>query len=157
MFDSLVWGELKRLDPAQPVFVEAESKKIGQLQVPARLLERMREGECLRLEVPLPERVRFLIGEYRHFLEEPAALEEKLRCLTSRYGRAVIARWIAQTDSGAWSELVADLLATHYDPSYLRAATQNYLHYDEAGRLTLERLDETGMARAAAELLKSAA
>lgn len=155
MFDSLVWSALKRFDPARPVFVEAESKKIGQLQVPARLLERMREGECVRLEVPAMERVRFLIEEYRHFLEEPAALKEKLQCLTSRYGHAVIDRWIAQTDSRAWGELVADLLVTHYDPSYLRATTQNYLHYDGARRLTLERLEETGMARAAAELLKA--
>src|SRR5712664_3212236 len=155
MFDSLVWSALKRLDSARPVFVEAESKKIGQLQVPAQLLERMREGECLRLEVPLPERVRFLIGEYRHFMEEPAALKEKLQCLTSRYGHAVIDHWIAQTDSGAWGELVADLLVTHYDPSYRRAATQSYWHYDGAQALTLERLDETGMAQAARELLKA--
>ena len=155
MFDSLVWSALKGFETARPVFVEAESKKIGQLQVPARLLERMREGECLRLEVPLPERVRFLVGEYRHFLELPAALKEKLQCLTSRYGHAVIDRWIAQTESGAWGELVADLLVTHYDPSYLRATTQNYLHYDEAPHLSLERLDETGMAHAAAELLKA--
>jgi len=146
MFDSLVWSALKHLDPARPVFVEAESKKIGQLQVPARLLARMREGECLRLEVPQGERVRFLIEEYRHFLEEPAA---------SRYGRAVIGRWLAQTDSGAWSELVADLLVTHYDPSYLRAAAQNYMHYDEARRISLERLDQTGMAHAATELLRA--
>jgi tRNA 2-selenouridine synthase len=117
----------------------------------------MREGECLRLEVPTTERVRFLIEEYRHFLEEPAALKEKLQCLTSRHGHAVIDRWLAQTDSRAWGELVADLLVTHYDPSYLRAATQNYLHYDEAQALSLERLDEAGMAHAAAELLKTAA
>src|SRR6266581_4021436 len=155
MLDSLVWGALKRLDPARPVFVEAESKKIGQLQVPSALLERMREGECLRLEVPLPERVRFLIEEYRHFLEEPVALKEKLKCLTTRYGRAVIGRWLAQTDSGAWGELVADLLVTHYDPSYLRAATHNYLHYDEARRLSLERLDQIEVAHAATQLLKA--
>src|SRR6266446_1156030 len=152
MFDSLVWSALKRLDPARPVFVDAESKKIGQLQVPAQLLDRMREGECLRLEVPLPERVCFLIEEYRHFLEEPAALKEKLQCLTSRYGRAVIGRWLAQTDSGAWDELVADLLAAHYDPSYLRATTQNYLHYDEGRRLPLDRIDEAGIGQVAKSL-----
>ncbi len=154
MFDSLVWSALKRLDPARPVFVEAESKKIGQLQVPAKLLERMREGECLRLEVPAPERVRFLTGEYRHFLEMPAALKERLQCLTSRYGHAVIGRWLARTDAGAWEELVADLLVTHYDPSYLRATAQNYLHYDTARPLRLERLDAAGFERAAAEVLK---
>src|SRR5712692_7457508 len=157
MFDSLVWGELKRLDPARSVFVEAESKKIGQLQVPSALLERMRESECLRLEVPLPERVRFLIEEYRHFLEEPAALKERLQCLTIRYGHAVIGRWLAQTDALAWDALVADLLATHYDPSYLRATTQNYSHYDEGRRLSLDRIDAAGIGRAAADLLRTAA
>jgi len=121
LFDSLVWNALKGFDPANPVHVEAESKKIGQLQVPAALLERMRAGACLRLEVPEPERVRFLIVEYKHFLIEPAALKEKLACLTPHYGRAVIDRWLAQADSGAWPELVTDLLHTHYDPSYLRA------------------------------------
>jgi len=153
MFDGLVWSALKRLDPARPVFVEAESKKIGQLQVPATLLERMREGVCLRLEAPLPERVRFLIGEYRHFLEKPAALKERLQCLTSRYGRAVVGRWLAQTDSGAWDELVADLLVTHYDPSYLRATTQNYFHHDEGRRLSLDRIDEAGIGQVAKSLL----
>jgi tRNA 2-selenouridine synthase len=117
----------------------------------------MREGQCLRLEVPLPERVRFLIAEYRHFLGEPRALEEKLRGLTSRYGHAVIERWLAQVRAGAWEELVADLLATHYDPAYLRATSQNYLHYDDGIRLSIERLDEPGLRSAAAELARSGA
>jgi tRNA 2-selenouridine synthase len=155
MFDSLVWDTLRRLDPARPVFVEAESKKIGQVQVPAKLLERMREGECLRLDVPVPERVRFLMAEYRHFLREPRALEEKLRALTSRYGRAVIERWLAQVRAGAWEELVADLLATHYDPAYLRATARNYSHYDSARPVPIERLDAAAVERSAADLLRT--
>jgi tRNA 2-selenouridine synthase len=155
MFDSLVWSALGGFDPARPVHVEAESKKIGQLQLPAKLLERMREGECLRLEVPAPERVRFLTEEYRHFLAEPAGLKEKLRCLTPHYGHAVVERWLGQADSGAWPGLVADLLHTHYDPSYLRATTRNYLLYDSGRRLSLERLDEAGIESAAAEVSPS--
>jgi tRNA 2-selenouridine synthase len=154
-FDSLVWAALKSFDPGVPVYVEAESKKIGQLQVPAGLLERMREGECVRLEVAAAERVRFLIEEYRHFLADPAALKDKLKRLTALYGHAVIERWLAQADSGAWQTLVADLLVTHYDPSYLRATTRNYLHYDSGRRLSLERLDEAGIESAAAELSRS--
>jgi len=156
-FDGLVWDALKRLDPSRPVLAEAESKKIGQLQVPAKLLERMREGECLRLEVPAPERVRFLIEEYRHFRQDPAALKDRLKCLTARYGHAVVGRWLAQTDSGDWRELVADLLVTHYDPSYSRATRQNYLHYDGATAVLLERLDGEAIARAASELSKTSA
>jgi tRNA 2-selenouridine synthase len=152
MFDSLLWSALKGLDPARPVHVEAESKKIGQLQLPAKLLERMREGECVHMEVPAAERVRFLIEEYRHFLADPAGLKEKLGCLTAHYGHAAVGRWLGQADSGAWPELVADLLHTHYDPSYLRATTRNYLLYDSGRRLSLERLDEAGIESAAAEI-----
>src|SRR5262249_26159773 len=31
MFESLLWNELRQFDPMQPVFVEAESKRIGNL------------------------------------------------------------------------------------------------------------------------------
>jgi len=157
LFDSRVWSALRRFDPERPVFVEAESKKIGQLQAPAKLLECMREGECLRLEVPLAERVRFLIGEYGHFLAEPGPLEEKLRCLTPRHGRAIVERWIAQIGAQAWTGLVGDLLVTHYDPSYLRASTRNYPHYDGAPPLRIERLDDAGLRHAAADLVGGAA
>ncbi len=155
MFDSLVWNALNGFEADRPVHVEAESKKIGQLQVPTRLLERMREGECLRLEVPAAERVRFLIGEYKHFLAEPARLKEKLKCLTAHYGHAVVGRWLGLADSGSWPDLVADLLHTHYDPSYLRATSRNYLLYDSGRQLSLERLDETGIESAAAEFSRS--
>ena len=154
MFDSLVWDALRRFDPARSVFVEAESRKIGQIQAPEKLLERMREGECVRLEVPVPERVRFLIAEYRHFLEDPAALKEKLRCLKDLHGAAVIDRWLASVDARAWEELVADLLVAHYDPAYRRATARNYPRYSDARVLALERLDDAAFERAAAELAR---
>src|SRR5215831_3512797 len=148
MFDSLVWTALKGFDPERPVWVEAESKKIGQLQVPAGLLERMREGECVRLEVPAAERQRFLIGEYAHFLDEPALLQKKLKGLTAHYGHTVVGRWLSLADESAWEALVGDLLHTHYDPSYQRATTRNYLHYHSGRQLSIERLDEAGIERA---------
>jgi len=155
MFDGLVWQALKRFDAARPVHVEAESKKIGQLQVHGGLLERMRAGECVHLQVAAPERVRFLVAEYQHFLIEPGALKAKLECLTPHYGRGVVGRWLEQVDSGTWPLLVADLLHTHYDPSYLRATTKNYLLYDSGRQLSIERLDEAGIQGAAAELSRS--
>jgi tRNA 2-selenouridine synthase len=155
MFDSLLWKALKGFDAARPVYAEAESRKIGQLQVPASLLERMRKGECVRLEVPAEERRRFLIGEYGHFLADSALLQKKLKGLTAHYGHAVVDRWLSQAESREWQALVGDLLHTHYDPSYLRATTRNYLHYDSGRQLSIERLDEAGIERAAAELSRS--
>ena len=50
-FDTLLWDALRRLDPARPVFVESESKKIGDLRVPEALIQRMRASPCLWLEL----------------------------------------------------------------------------------------------------------
>ncbi|MCC7184180.1 MAG: tRNA 2-selenouridine(34) synthase MnmH [Rhodocyclaceae bacterium] len=153
MFDSLVWQTLKGFVPARPVFVEAESRKIGRLQVGDALLEKMRDGACLRIEAPEAERVRFLIEEYRHFLEHPDALKQKLSCLTGLYGKEVIGRWIAQADAGRWEEMVADLLVNHYDPAYRRSTLSNYRRFEQARVLRLESLAPEAIGVAAADLL----
>jgi len=156
MFDSLLWDALRKFDAARPVYVEAESRKIGQLQAPAALLEHMREGRCIRIEASLSERVRFLIDEYRHFLEDPATLKEKLACLASLYGREVIHRWLAQVDARAWEELVADLLVNHYDPAYRRSTLRNYPDLDGARILKLDRLSPEAIDAAVSNLLRKA-
>ena len=152
LFDSTLWNTLRRFDASQPVFVEAESRKIGQLQVPAALLERMRDGRCIVVQAPVPERVRFLIAEYGHFLEDPQALKARLECLTSLYGREVIKRWVELVDERAWDGLVADLLVNHYDPAYRRSTLRNYPDLADAWVLTLERLAPEAIDAAAADL-----
>ena len=153
MLDSLVWNALRRFDRSRPVIVEAESRKIGRLQITDALLESMREGRCVRIEAPAAERVRFLIEEYRHFLEDPEVLKQKLSCLAGLYGNEVIGRWIAQTDAGAWDELVADLLVNHYDPAYRRSTLRNYRGFGGAMELRLESLAPESIRSAAAALL----
>jgi tRNA 2-selenouridine synthase len=126
LFETRLWDGLRKLDPGAPVFVEAESKKIGQLQVPDALLETMRAGECVRVEAPLAARVQFLIGEYRHFLADPAQLKAQLDCLVGLHGRETIGAWRTLADRGKWEELVEALLVAHYDPAYRRSTQKNY-------------------------------
>ena len=154
LFDSMLWNALRRFDPAAPVFVEAESRKIGQLQVPGALLERMREGRCIRVEASVAERVRFLIAEYGHFLDDPETLKSRLACLTGLYGRAVIDRWLALVEARAWEELVGDLLVNHYDPAYRRSTLRNYPDLGAAPALRLERLSPDAIDAAVAGLLE---
>jgi tRNA 2-selenouridine synthase len=125
-FETCVWDALRRLDPGAPVFVEAESKKIGQLQVPDALLETMRAGECIRVAAPIAARVHFLITEYGHFLADPGQLKAQLDCLVALHGREAIAAWQALADRGEWERLVEDLLVSHYDPAYRRSMAKNY-------------------------------
>jgi tRNA 2-selenouridine synthase len=154
MFDSVIWDRLRALDAQREVFVEAESKKIGQLQVPTVLLERMRAGRCVRLEVPVAERVRFLIEEYGHFLRDPATLKEKLTGLRSLYGGETIDRWSALADAKAWSELVSELLVYHYDPAYRRSTARNFTGSESARVVELQALSPAALAHTAAELAR---
>jgi len=153
MFDSLVWDALRKFDPAKCVYVEAESKKIGQLQVPDALLARMRASPCVLIEAPLAERVAFLVREYGHFLGDPQNLKAKLDCLAGLHSKETLARWMSQVEHGEWDELVADLLANHYDPAYRRATLRNFEQLAHAEMLRPAQLDATSLARLAAQLI----
>ena len=82
-FDTLVWDQLRRFDPARPVFVESESRKVGNLAVPDALIERMRASPCLRLELPDDERVALLLEDYDFFVKDQALFCERLDALTA--------------------------------------------------------------------------
>ena len=125
------------------------------MRVPDMLLERMRESGCVRIEAPLAERVRFLIAEYRHFLAQPAWLKTLLSRLAALHSKATVVRWIAQIDAGEWEALVGDLLATHYDPAYLRSMRSNYPGLAEAALLNIKCLDDAGFEHSASALLES--
>jgi tRNA 2-selenouridine synthase len=153
MFETLLWDALRRLDPAAPVFVEAESKKIGQLQVPDALLETMRAAECARIEAPVETRVAFLIEEYRHFLTDPAALKAQLDCLIGLYGKEIIAGWRERADRRDWDGLVAALLTAHYDPAYRRSTHKNYARLADAHVARPRDLSPASIAGLATELL----
>jgi tRNA 2-selenouridine synthase len=156
LFETRLWDSLRKLVPGTPVFVEAESKKIGQLQVPDALLETMRAGDCVRIEAPVEARVKFLIAEYRHFLADPAGLKAQLDCLVGLHGREAIGAWQRLADRGEWERLVEDLLVGHYDPAYRRSTQKNYPRLSAARVLRPRDLSPTALARLAEALLELA-
>lgn len=125
-FESAIWYALSRFDPARPVYVESESKKIGVLRVPDALITAMRASACIRLEVPLTARVRLLNEDYAHFLHNPTLINSQLAHLAPLRGHETIAAWQALANQGAWDELVAALLQQHYDPAYFKSLSTNY-------------------------------
>jgi len=125
-FESGIWSALSRIDSMRPVYVEAESRKVGELRVPEALIESMWGSECIAIEAPVPVRVALLKEEYAHFLEQPEHLIAKLECLTALHGRSVIDHWRELALQRRWDELTAELLVRHYDPAYTRAITKHY-------------------------------
>jgi tRNA 2-selenouridine synthase len=152
MFDSLVWDALRGFDAGGPVFVEAESRKIGQISVPDALIEAMRHSACVLLDAPVEARIRLLMEDYAHFLRDPALLAQRLAPLVALHGHKVIEHWEALAQQGAWEELVGDLLTRHYDPAYRRSTESNFSSLKQADRVQLNTLDDECLGQAAAEL-----
>jgi tRNA 2-selenouridine synthase len=153
-FDSQLWNALRKFDPARPVWVEAESRKIGVLQLPEALLARIRASRCLRIEAPLEERVRLLMREYPHMLDDPAWLKAKLGHLSRLQSHEVLQRWMTLIDARAWDALVLDLLQNHYDPLYRHSMNRSYPDLEKAAALRPAHLDDAGIAALAAKLLQ---
>ncbi len=152
-FDSLLAAALRGLDGQRPVYVEAESKKIGNLGVHDALLAAMRASPCVRLDVPLPARVRLLLEDYDHFLAQPELLTGQLAYLAELRGHAVVERWLQLIRAGQWQALVQSLLEEHYDPAYARSLARNYPARADDGTLHLAALDASSLNEAARQLL----
>lgn len=141
MFETQLWWRLCDFDPSRPVFVESESRKVGDLRVPDELIARMRASPCVVLELPLAERVRLLREEYLHFEQDRAALDAQLDCLTALHGRDRIAQWKALAAGERWEELVERLLVEHYDPAYLKSIDRNFAQIGGARLARAARAD----------------
>lgn len=151
-FDSLIWDALQRFDPARPVFVESESKKVGNVRVPEALIDAMRESPCIDLQLPDPERVALLLEDYDFFVKDPDFFCQRLEALTELRGKAVVGEWIAKVRSGHTPEVVLDLLVQHYDPLYTASIQRNFRQYGTATPCSLHSRHPPAMSSAARSL-----
>jgi tRNA 2-selenouridine synthase len=153
-FDTLVWDQLRRFDPARPVFVESESRKVGNLAVPDALIERMRASACLRLELPDDERVALLLEDYDFFVKDQKLFCERLDALVQLRGKAVVEGWQAQVAGGEIEAVVRELLLKHYDPGYASSIARNFAQYADAKTIAPADRSAQAMAELAGEILR---
>ena len=153
-FDTLLWGALRGFDATRPVFVESESKKIGQLQLPQALIARMHgSGRVLRVEMGDAARLRLLLEEYGFFAGVPERFCALLEALLELRGKAAVERWQALARAGQWAAVFDELMHEHYDPLYLRSIDRNYAGYQGAQRVALADGGADAMRAAARSLL----
>jgi tRNA 2-selenouridine synthase len=152
-FETLVWDALRRADPLKPLFVESESRKIGQCQVPPALIEAIRAASGVLIEASDAIRCELLMGEYRHFLAEPPLLVARLQALVAHHGHERIAAWSSLATQGAWPDLVGALLRDHYDPAYQASLRRNFGRLDSFTAVRLPSADAAGLAAAAEAIL----
>ncbi|WP_298909073.1 tRNA 2-selenouridine(34) synthase MnmH [uncultured Aliiroseovarius sp.] len=149
-FESQVAMTLSRFDPSRPVFVEAESNKIGRLIVPPSLWQKMIRAPRFELSAPLPARAEHLARDYDDLIENPARLEDILEQLVSYHGRAQVDLWHGMARAGDMQALAAGLIETHYDPRYRRITRKDA---PAPTQIALPDLSDATLAQTAAKLI----
>jgi tRNA 2-selenouridine synthase len=131
-FDTLVWQALRSFDPTRPVFVESESRKVGNLSVPESLMLAMRESPCFELQISLEERVALLMEDYNFFVQDHDLFCRRLDALVAIRGKAVVEAWKERVNTGHIEDVVRDLLVLHYDPTYASSMVRNFTQNAQA-------------------------
>ena len=131
-YDSLIWAALQGFDTALPVYIESESKKVGNVAIPEGLIAAMRAAPCLQIELSEDARVALLLEDYDFFVKDIEFFCERLDALTQARGKEVVADWQARSRSGDVASVVRELLVKHYDPVYIQSMKRNFDLYGAA-------------------------
>ena len=134
-FDRLIWANLRSFDAARPVYIESESKKVGNVTIPEGLIAVMRRAPCLQIDLVESERVALLLEDYDFFVKDIEFFCERLDALTQARGKETVHAWQARARSGDVASVVQDLLVKHYDPVYLQSMKRNFDQYANAAVL----------------------
>lgn len=143
-FESQLLDALARFDPSRPVWVESESRRIGNRFLPAALWRQMQKAEGILIRMPMSARVSHLLTEYKHLIAQPQLLPVLLKKLSPRRGKGQFEQWMKQIDSGDWPAFVESLLSVHYDPGYEQSLKR---HFPKVNReMTIEDWQEEKLA-----------
>jgi tRNA 2-selenouridine synthase len=163
LFESHIFADLRCNNPpslsvsSRPLFIEAESRLIGRLMVPAGLMSLMQDSaiaQCIEINVPLEERVRLIRQDYAYLETMPQYLLHTLEKLKRHHSQATITRWTQYITSGDWNNLVTELLVQHYDPLYLKSRQRHYANLN-VHRVFISTLSPESFASTASKILKT--
>jgi tRNA 2-selenouridine synthase len=119
-FESALLAELERLEPARPIVVEAESSKVGQINLPPLLWKAMAAAPRIEITAPRSARVAYLLAVYDGVAADSQAVEAALTGLAARHGKKQVGQWRDQFAAGDLHALAHGLVELHYDPAYER-------------------------------------
>ncbi|MFL9911425.1 tRNA 2-selenouridine(34) synthase MnmH [Paraburkholderia sp. RL17-337-BIB-A] len=131
-FDTLLVSALRTFDPLRPVFVEAESRRIGSITLPPALLETFQQGACVEVLSSHEDRAAFLLHDYAHLFDDTESLKAQLQKMIGLHSRERVAGWQQLVDENSRAELARELIERHYDPAYTRSSRQHFVQLPRA-------------------------
>ena len=144
-FEALLFQKLTKLPANLPVFVEGESRKVGQVFIPETFAKAMKVGTLILLKASLETRISRIVEEYQVCDEQSVhEIDSILQSLKVALGKLKVEQLRLWLKQGEIKNIVQMLLVDYYDPRYLNAM-RNYKFVLE---LSAENLDQV-----AAELI----
>jgi tRNA 2-selenouridine synthase len=134
-FSNLIATDCAKLDPLRPVWIEAESRRIGVCRVPEELFVPMSQAPVIQMELSRQERVDNLLKDYGKL--NPQELIEATTRLTRKIGGQNAQVAIGAIESGDLATAI-HIVLDYYDKAYL---------YDlERRQVPIHSLDLAGVA-----------
>lgn len=155
-FETQLYDQLTKMDPGRPVFVEAESRKIGRIQLPDALIMRMRDASCVVIQAERDARLDFLVRDYAYLADDDDELVRRIDHLRNLQSGETISRWKTLARTHAVRELYAEFIDLHYDPLYRRSQNRNFRQIDDALTFDTADLTDAGIANLADRILDDA-
>ncbi len=137
-FENLLLQRLRELNHYEYIFVEGESRKIGETEIPSFLFKAMKEGMNVLVNKDFELRVKECVAEYFSSPEKVQQIREitpTLRDIISNKRKQEIITFI---DAGQYEEVARILLKEYYDVLY--AHTLKNVRFDV--EITNNRLEE---------------
>jgi len=151
-FETQLAVQLQAFDLSRPVWIEAESRKIGRVALPDAMVERLRASPCHEVQASPEARLEFLLRDYAYLGDNGAALAERLAALRALHSNEVIARWQAWAVAGQLRPLFDELARLHYDPAYARSQSTHFHQWAQRQPVSTKVLDDAGIDALAATL-----
>jgi len=106
---------LHNIDYAKPLWLEDESRLIGNKVIPEKLWEQMRIAKTICIDIPFNERIDYLTKEYGKFTKEQ--LKESIIKITKRLGHLQTKNALTALDENDL-KTACRICLSYYDKSY---------------------------------------
>jgi len=154
LFETLIYDKLVNLKTNEPIFVEAESNKIGNLHIPKEFWKLMKSAPQIELSATLEKRAKFLVDEYSEITTDLDLLEKQITSLSTIAGHKVVESWLLMAKNRDFYELVKQLMEKHYDPRYKRSLLRK--KKEVFAKLKIEDMSPKGLSSMVDRILQTA-
>lgn len=120
MFESNLWYNLTKCKNDKKIWVESESHRIGKLFLPANLFSKMKDGDVFRIEVPLENRINFILNDYKYLIKNKTVIENALKIFEKFISKKDLEELKTFFREKKFRYFVKGLLEKHYDLVYVK-------------------------------------